>query len=174
MSHPHTLSQSLTLMTIDKLARSTLVSSRIHLLTHSRTHSPNTSPGGETPLIDFRQVYRDLNPSVLARFQTQRVRYVDFPQCCLLSTKLTAACSFDSFCTMANGRQQAIGVLSLRNIILELEAVRGKLQIKNSPLFCQNASVNTNICFHHALEIARLQCGGHTKNKTNKQTNKKL
>lgn len=39
-------------------------------------HAPNAGPGGETPLIDFRQVYRDLDDDVRARFEAKRVRYI--------------------------------------------------------------------------------------------------
>lgn len=35
--------------------------------------SPNTPPGGETPLVDFRRVYRDLDPEVRARFEAKGV-----------------------------------------------------------------------------------------------------
>jgi alpha-ketoglutarate-dependent taurine dioxygenase len=34
------------------------------------------SPGGETPLADFRAVWRDLDPAVRARFEERGVRYV--------------------------------------------------------------------------------------------------
>ena len=37
---------------------------------------PNQSPGGETPLVDFRQVWRDLRPDVARRFQEKGVRYI--------------------------------------------------------------------------------------------------
>lgn len=37
---------------------------------------PNRSPGGETPLVDFRQVWRDLRPDVAKRFKEKGVRYI--------------------------------------------------------------------------------------------------
>jgi len=37
---------------------------------------PNTSPGGETPLVDFARVAEDLDPAVRARFETRGVRNI--------------------------------------------------------------------------------------------------
>lgn len=37
---------------------------------------PNAAPGGETPLVDFRGVWRDLDPEVRARFEARGVRNI--------------------------------------------------------------------------------------------------
>jgi alpha-ketoglutarate-dependent taurine dioxygenase len=37
---------------------------------------PNAAPGGETPLVDFRGVWRDLDPEVRARFEAKGVRNI--------------------------------------------------------------------------------------------------
>jgi len=39
-------------------------------------HRPNIGPGGETPLADFRAVWRDLDPRVRRRFEQRGVRHV--------------------------------------------------------------------------------------------------
>ena len=38
--------------------------------------APNTSPGGETPLVDFARVAADLDPAVRARFEARGVRNI--------------------------------------------------------------------------------------------------
>lgn len=39
-------------------------------------HHPNEGDGGETPLVDYRQVLRDMDPEVLNRFKTKKIRYI--------------------------------------------------------------------------------------------------
>jgi alpha-ketoglutarate-dependent taurine dioxygenase len=38
--------------------------------------TPNQSEGGETPLVDFRQVWRELQPDVALRFEKRGIRYL--------------------------------------------------------------------------------------------------
>eukprot|EP01083_Nonionella_stella_P159995 522543_1 len=39
-------------------------------------HHPNTSPGGETPLIDFKAIRDDMDPQILKRFKQKKIRYI--------------------------------------------------------------------------------------------------
>jgi len=39
-------------------------------------YAPNSGDGGETPLVDFRQVFRDLNPKVVEKFKQRKVKYI--------------------------------------------------------------------------------------------------
>ena len=37
---------------------------------------PNSSPGGETPIVDFREVYRQMAPAVRDKFERKQIRYI--------------------------------------------------------------------------------------------------